>query len=258
MQYIEPIHKQLIFGILLAAALLLFPPGGRAAGLSSVTTASPSWNTFTNENGTGLYHEIMNAVYSPLDIRVTHKYTNAKRGLYMVRQKLADIYTCKVMLDDYPDLILGKYPMYEGKFYALFKKDAVKNWQGKSSMTGHRVVWRRGYYKASELNIDIVVLETNSGASALGQVVLDRATFYIDDLTLIRESIAKGRHEMDPDNFRIEPLGRRSYRPVFKRSERGKRLMEIYNRGIETLHRSGKLRAIFDKWGHSYPMYDIP
>ncbi|MCG8615809.1 MAG: transporter substrate-binding domain-containing protein [Desulfobacterales bacterium] len=254
----KPIHQQFIPGIILAICLLVSPHGAACETLSSITTASPSWNTFTNEDGTGLYHDIIKAVYSPRNIRVTHKYTNAKRGLYMIRQQLADIYTCKVMIDEFSDLILGKYPMYEGQFYALFKKDTVKHWQGKSAMAGHRVVWRRGYYKASELDIDIRVIEADSGPSALGQVVLDRAVFYIDDLTLIRQSIAEGRHKFPPDAFRIEPVGRRSYRPVFKRSERGKMLMEIYNRGIETLHRSGELKKIFNTWGHTYPAYDIP
>ena len=98
-------------------------------------------------------------------------------------------------------------------------------------------------------------METDSGVSALGQVVLGRGNFYIDDLNLINESIANGKFPINRNDYRIEPVGKRSYHPVFKQSSRGKTIMELYDRGIEALHKSGKLKPIFEKWNHPYPEY---
>lgn len=225
--------------------------------LKQVISTSPSWNGFTNQDGTGLYHEILLSIFTPHHIKVVHKYTSAKRGLYLIKNDLADFYTCRPETDDSPGLVLGKYPMYEGRFYAIFKKERVKNWQGMSSLANRRVVWRRGYYRASDFKVTILPMETDSGTSALGQVVLGRGDFYIDDLNLINESIAKNKFPIDMNDYKIEPVGKRSYHPFFKHSKRGKTIMGLYDRGMETLHRSGKLKLIFEKWNHPYPAYEI-
>lgn len=227
--------------------------------ITQVISTSPSWNTFTNPDGTGLYHEILGAIFTPLGIKVTHEYnTTANRGLYMVQKGLADIYTCRNEIDDFKGPVLARHPMYEGKFFALFPKNRVKDWQGVSSLANRKVVWRQGYYKESEFKVKMIVFEADSGVLALGQVILGRVDFYIDDLNLIKESISQNRLSCDMNDFRIEPVGKRSYHPVFNISFRGKEIMNLYDRGIERLHRSGELRKIFKKWNHPYPAYDIP
>ncbi len=148
--------------------------------------------------------------------------------------------------------------MYEGRFYAFFKKERIKNWQGTSSLANRKLVWRRGYYNTSDFNEPIISMETDTGVSALGQVVLGREDFYIDDLNLINESIDQGEFPIDRKDYGIEPVGKRTYHPAFKQSKRGKTIMEVYDRGMETLHRSGELKRIFEKWNHPYPAYEIP
>ena len=241
-----------IFLILLQAPLCVGEP------ITQVISTSPSWNTFTNEDGTGLYHEILGAIFNPLGIKVTHEYTNASRGLYMVQKGLADFYTCRNEIKDFPGLVLARHQMYEGKFFAMFPKVRVKDWQGVSSLANRKVVWRQGYYRESEFEVKLIVFEADSGVSALNQVILDRVDFYIDDLNLIRESISQNRLPFDMNDYRIEPVGKRTYHPVFNISVRGKAVMDLYDRGIDRLHRSGELRKIFKTWNHPYPAYDIP
>lgn len=226
--------------------------------LRQVVSVSPAWHTFTNQDGTGLYHEILSAVFTARGITVAHQYTNATRGLHMVQKGLADVYTCRPEVDDFPDLMLAAYPMYEGQFHAFFKKSRIADWHGESSLAGRKVVWRRGYYKASEFTVAITVLEADTGDSALTQVVLGRGDVYIDDINLIRESLSRMQSgAVSMDDYRIEPVGRRSYYPVLKRSARGAAIMSVYDTGIERLHRSGELRKIFEKWHHPYPVYEI-
>lgn len=239
--------------ILLQAPLCLGEP------ITQVISTSPSWNTFTNQDGTGLYHEILGAIFSPLGIKVTHEYnTTANRGLYMVQKGLADIYTCRNEIKDFKGLVLARHPMYAGQFFALFPKKRVKDWQGASSLANRKVVWRSGYYRESEFKVKLIVFEADSGVSALNQVILGRLDFYIDDLNLMKESISQNQLPLDMNDYRIEPVGKRSYLPVFNISFRGKAVMDLYDRGIERLHRSGELRKIFQKWSQPYPAYDIP
>ena len=224
--------------------------------VTQVISTSPSWEKFTNHDGTGLYHEILARIFTSHGIQVKHTYTNAKRGLFLIKNDLADIYTCQTDVSDYPDLMLARYPMYEGRIHALFKKERVKIWQGISSLTHQRVVWRWGYYKPSEFKVDIIVVEVDSGEAALSQIDLGRADFYVDDPNLIQESFTKAGFSMDEKGYRIEPVGKRTYHPAFKKSPRGKFLMDFYDAEMEKLHRSGELKKIFKKWDFPYPEYN--
>ena len=124
--YFSPMVKT-VYVYLLMAVLLSGTIPAWGNGLGRVTSAGPSWNSFTNENGTGLYHEILYAIFSAQNIQVVHKYTNANRGVQMVRKGLADIYTCRNDTEGFKELMLSQYPMYEGKVYAIFKKTASRN-----------------------------------------------------------------------------------------------------------------------------------
>ncbi len=68
---------------------------------------------------------------------------------------------------------------------------------------------------------------------------------------------SKSEHTIDMDDYQIEPVGKRTYHPVFKKSDRGKHIMDLYDRGMESLYKSGKLEFIFKKWNHPFPGYDI-
>ncbi|MDD9303054.1 MAG: hypothetical protein HUK40_12240 [Desulfobacter sp.] len=183
-----------------------FSPFCFAESVKKVISVSPAWNDFTNKDGSGLYHDILKAVFTPHNIQVAHKYTNAKRGIYMVENNLADIYTCIDQIKNCPGIALGKYPMYEGRVYAIFKKEKIKDWQGLSSLENRNVVWQRGYYQASDFKVDLVPVVADSGISALGQVVVGRADFYVDDLNLIRDSIFKSLFTIDMDGFCCKKL----------------------------------------------------
>lgn len=223
-----------------------------------IISASPSWTSFTNRDGTGLYHEILAGIFSPLGIRVEHRYTNANRGVHLIRKGLADVYTCRNNTYGFDDLILGRHPMYEGKFYAIFKKSRIPGWHGIATLTGRKVIWRRGYYDPREFKASFDVLETDSGTAALAQIVLERGDFYIDDLNLIRDSISQSQFAVPMEEYEIKPVGSRTYHPVFKDSPRGRQLKDLFDRGIEQLHRSGQLQKIFEKWHHPYPEYHLP
>jgi ABC-type amino acid transport substrate-binding protein len=88
-------------------------------------------------------------------------------------------------------------------------------------------------------------------------VLLGRVDFYVDDRHFIQDSIDKNEIDYRPEDFAVQPVGRRAYRPVFSDSPRGRVIMDLYDRGMETLHRSGELQRIFAKWGFPVPAYDF-
>ena len=231
---------------LLLLAMLVFlaiPASGRA---DQVLTGSPLWDGFTSHDGQGLYHDLMRAIYGPGGNTVRHLEVPAKRGLIMVREGTIDTYTC--LSDPVDGLELAKEPMYEGEFHAIFRKAAFPFWDGVSSMTNRRLVWRLGYYSPKDFPVPIEFSETTSGIEALERVVRGGADFYIDDRNLITESMRALKTPFDENDYRMESVGFRQYFPVFSTSKRGRELRQIFEEGMRELADQGKLAPIYEKW----------
>lgn len=226
------------------------------ADIPEVRVVGPSWEGFTNRDGTGLYHEILNKLFALYGIRVHREYVPSERAYHLVRTGQADFMTCH----DKPlhSLVLAKHPMYAGRYYAFFNRENIGEWNFPESMRGRTIAWRIGYYDESNIPVPMKVREVKSGISGLGMVILGRVDFYLDDLNFIQTSIKHNTLPMSMDDFRIETVGTRSYHPVFNTSERGSRIMELYDKGMERLYKSGELRKIFERWGFAMPDYDIP
>ena len=216
-----------------------------------VLSASPYWQGFTSPDGQGLYHDLMRAIFEPGGHTVRHLEVPAKRGMIMVREGTVDIYTCRSEAES--GLSLGKEPMYEGEFHALFRKKDFPYWDGAAAMADKRVVWRLGYYSPMDFPVPVQHGETTSGVEALERVVRGGADFYVDDLNLIRESVRLFQPPLDQDDFCIESVGFRQYFPVFSDSERGQKLRLAYEQGMRTLAKQDKLASIYAKWNLPMP-----
>jgi len=221
------------------------------AHAGEVVTASPSWEAFTSREGRGLYHDLMRAIYEPRGETLRHLEVPAKRGLVMVREGQADIYTC--LPDAREGLLLAELPMYEGEYHALFRASAFPDWDGVRSMANKRVVWRLGYYSPENFPVHIHHSETTSGVEALQRLVRGGADFYVDDRNLIMESMHAFPTRLEEGEFRIEAVGFRQYFPAFSTSERGKELRATFERGMRHLSEQDKLRPIYAKWNLPMP-----
>lgn len=243
--------------VLVTAALFLalaLSRGAAAVEIEEVVSTSPAWNTFTNEDGTGLYHEILREVFGLYGIEVRHIYSLSGRSEELVLQKQADIMTC----DDKAGqgLVLGRYPMYSNDFHVFFKKDRIGPWKGVESLRGKELLAQPTYYDQSNFPVPVRIKELPTAGQCLGMILLNRSDFYVDDRVLIEKTLEETSIEFSPADFAIEKAGSRSYFPLFNTTERGRAIREMYEDGMLRLHRDGRLRPLFEKWGYDYPDFD--
>ena len=241
----------------LTCALLLFvllTQTAEAAVIKEVISTSPSWETFTNQDGTGLYHEILHEVFALYGIPVRHEYAKSNRSEELVKLNLADMMTCDDMAE--PPLVLARYPLYTNDFYVFFNKDRIGSWKGEQSLWGKEVLSQPGYYSAQNFPVPVKIKDVMTGTQAVSMILMDRSDFYVDDLTLINQSLKENTLSYKRDDFAIKKVGERSYFPLFNTSAKGKQIMKMYNDGMYKLHKQGKLRPIYKKWGYQYPNFD--
>ncbi|MEF2145715.1 MAG: ABC transporter substrate-binding protein [Desulfovibrionaceae bacterium] len=236
------------------AVLFAFAPL-QAEEINTVIAAGPSWQGFTNKDGTGLYHELLNEVFGLYGIQVLRTYAPSERAYDLVREGRADLMTCHDVA--VPPLVQARHPMFENEFHAFFRKDRFPDWKGVEDMRDRVVVCRIGYYNEKNFSVPIRMRGLKTGVAALGMVVLGRADFYVDDESFIQDSLAHTDLQVQMDKFRIENVGRRSYWPLFAANAHGRRIMELYDQGMEELYRRGELQRIFAKWGHELPHYSF-
>jgi ABC-type amino acid transport substrate-binding protein len=244
------ILRRLLAAVALLACLTV--PCRAQESIAAIRVVSPAWDTFTNADGTGLYFDLLRAVFQDLyGIEVEHQFVPSLRATHLVRENEADMMVCKARVD--PPLSMARIPMYENAYAVFYDSGNVGPWQGRESMTGRSVVWRIGYYDQRYIPEGMQTKEVKTGTSALGMVILGRADFYLDDPVLIRESIARTDLTFDRERFRIEPVGFRSYHPVLLPTARGRTIMDLYDQGMLRLYDAGALGAIYAKWGHPVP-----
>ncbi|RWU03461.1 ABC transporter substrate-binding protein [Pseudodesulfovibrio sp. S3] len=221
--------------------------------ISEVVSAGPFWDTFTNRDGTGLYHEVLDAVFALYNVRVRHDYVPSDRADELVRLGWADMMICddKAM----EPLRLARYPLYVNDYYVFFDKARIGPWQGPESLRGMEVVAQKGFYHTWDFPVPVRIREMSSGLKCLEMVLLGRSDFYVDDMSFIQQSIAEGPR-FDRKLFDFRKAGNRSYHPMFSSSPRSSVVMKMYDDGMRTLHENGKLRPIYEKRGHSYPNFD--
>jgi hypothetical protein len=242
-------------GAVLLSLFILFCAGPAwSLEIKEVISTGQSWDSFTNTDGTGLYHEILNEVFALYGISVHHEYANSDRAEELVTLNQADMMLCDDVVK--PPLVMARYPMYENAYYVFFNKDRIGPWKGSETLHGKTVLSQPGYYAQLNFPVPVNIKYVSSGTQALGMILLGRSDFYVDDMAFIKASIKENTIAYDENEFDIKEAGIRSYHPLFNTSPRGKTVMKLYEDGMMKLHKSGKLRPIFTKWGHPYPDFD--
>lgn len=240
--------------IIICFAFLFLAAPARAEIIKEVVSSGPAWDTFTNQDGTGLYHEVLREVFALYDITVRHEYVPTDRGDQLVREGLADMMTC----DDSADaqLVSARYPMYTNDYFVLFKKSRIVSWHGPETLFNKEVACQIGYYHDWDFTVPVQLRKMKTGVQCLNMVLLDRTDFYVDDMNFIENSIKDTDQLFERHLYDIQRIGTRSYHPVFSTTPRAKKIMKLFDDGIMTLHKAGKLKSIYDKWGHDYPDFD--
>ncbi len=247
---------------LLILSLLSMVSVGMAGAISPVTKIqiiTPQWEGQTNEDGTGLFFEIVQKVYKPMGIKVVYGFATWKRSLAEVTSGNFDAMLCVWQIDaQRANQLVPKYPIYVEVTAAIFKRVSIPHWQGIHTLDLKRAVWLRGYdYHTYEPLRNVRFSrwhEVDSYEDAWHQLNLDRFDVYIDSLIDLEQYIKQ--HSIDMKLYRIETLGSDKAYISFSDSDNSRELIQIFDGQIQKFFRSGELEKIYQKWDQPfYPEY---
>jgi len=208
----------------------------------------------TNNDGTGLYCDILREIYEPLGIDVGIKIVPLKRAQFMIENNDADVMLGHSHWEG-ENIISPQWHYSSQIISAIFKKERTF-WIGQQSLVGKRVGWIRGADYDKYLTLPISGEEKNDHLSPLFMLEADRLDFFLEDRVQLMNTF---QHENDQltdkgfesSNYQVEKLLELKLYPGFSDTPIGHKLSMIFDDQIPQLLKSGKLRDLYERWNIS-------
>ncbi len=218
------------------------------AAEKSISIVCAEWPGYTNQDGTGIYWELVKVVYQPLGFKVHTQVVPWKRAEIMVESNKADI----LVGDYYYPEKDGKTRLYpewhlsvEDPIVGIIKKNSHKI-VGFNSLLNKSVVWMRGYDfdKIYLKNIPHEMQEIDSEEKGLQLVKHDRYDVFLDYRSNLERVAKETSFNLSSFEIVIMKFGNKLFLN-FSNTEHSRKLIKIYDQRIPELLKSGELEKIY-------------
>ncbi len=238
--------------LVILGLLLLLAPRGFSTEMKTVIVGSPVWDGLVNEDGSGAYLEAIRTAFELSGVKLKHKNMPFARATNKVQNKKIDGIVAEYVISD-KDYLYPKWHIDIDVIVAVFKKSRFPNWQGKTTMKNKNVGWIRGYGFESDLKVKTNWSEKDALESLARMLNIDRLDFVLDYVAFMNS--LKQVKDVNLDDYRMESVFSKHAYVAFSNTERSAKLIQLLDQGMEQLKQSGKLKAIYQKWGYDdYPM----
>lgn len=237
-----------LHGPIIALMALATLAGAPAHAVDMIRVSSEQWDEATHRDGSGLYWEIIRAVYEPVGIEVRHRIVPYARSIREVTvTDKADAWVASYM-----DEIEG--PLYPERHFdadyvgAVYNPDLTQGINGQENLEGRDVGWMRGYAYDQYLSVEVDATQIDNRHGGLRMVEEGRIDFFVDAQIEIDTALEKtGLGESLESETVLELplyLG-------FADTERGRELRSIWDRRMLELLRDGTISTLYREfeWG---------
>ena len=220
-----------------------------AANAETVNWVTESWPNYTDEDGSGLYHDIVKAIFVDHQLVVT--YMPWKRALLEVKNGTADITGATSFKSDY---ITPRYAILAPPVSILFNKKNM-SYSNLASLKKYIAVWPAPYEEEliTEQNRDFIKgFSVRERQTAYKMLVSGRADYFLDTKALHQAWLATLNKEPPGEvlasDYQLEDISQLRLYMIFSKNERGQRLNDIFEQGMTKLIQGGQLKKIYEKY----------
>ena len=210
-----------------------------------IIMASEEWTNATNRDGTGLYWDILRAVYEPVGIKTRFIIQTYDGSVKLVKKNRVD-----AAVGIYPEFIKGtlfsQYPIVKDYVLVLFKKDRLSQWNGQESLQNKKVAWIQGYSYDDYLEVPVAKREFSNRSIILRRLDSNQLDFFMDTRNDMESVLNKGI--LDVSQYAVETVLALDRYLVFADSRKGKKLKKIFDQRFPSLVKSGEIERLITKW----------
>ncbi|MGN5171513.1 substrate-binding periplasmic protein [Aeromonas sp. 102P] len=209
----------------------------------SIEVYCDDWPGFCQQDGKGIYLDLVRAIYQPHGYQVTPHIVPYKRALAVIAKKGGDM-AMGVYRDEVTGVRQPRYPASADDLTVFMLKKWQLQWQGEKSLEGQKVIWRRGWAFDKYIHVTMQWHEIDSDEMALQLLDKERYRYYLTAGVLYASEVPSNLH-------RTFLRWIRTY-PIFADTPQGNRMLQLWDKGMIELIRSGDLAEIYKR----YQLYD--
>jgi polar amino acid transport system substrate-binding protein len=213
-----------------------------------ITLVSMEWEDYVNADGTGLYAEMIKAIYEPAGVKVTFQIVPWARAVRMVLNKDADALVADSDTAPVPELLHSEYPLDIDDAHYLAKKS--QPYTDQNSFRGKTIGWIRGFNFDKKIALPkgtYTIHEVTDVITGIRMIKKGHLDFFIDYEEGIKSEAEK--YQVDLSDCQIISGFEERYLMGFVDNEKGRRFLKIYEDRIKTLYQSGELRTLWQTSG---------
>lgn len=226
--------------------------------INEVRWVTPSWRDYVNPDGSGIYNEIIFDIFKSENIKVTQIITPWKRALMMVEKGKADFTGADLFDNKY---YLPEYPIIKNSEVVLFKTSSISSVDSAQQLSGLTGVWVLGYLDTIPLEIkrNLKGFSTRSRQNALKMLLTPsrKVDYYFDNSYQLMQTIKATQTQISPNDYSISKMFDEELFLLFHKSERSRRIIELYEAGTRKKYCDGSLQQLYQKWSQTMPNLKI-
>lgn len=210
-----------------------------------VIWVTEAWHNYTNRDGSGLYHELLDTIFQDSPYKIQVKYLPWKRALREIENKQANISGAlpnngKYLFADIPILT-------EPISILVLKSETELTLKKVSKLVG---VWPQKY--AEEILLPSIQPYINGVSAdyrkdALHLIKMKKVDYYLDIRSMLEEQLALWP-EAEQQKYYIQDLATSKLFLVFSDDSKGKALKQYYDKKTQTLLEQKILQKIYKKY----------
>ena len=234
---------------LLTVCITLLMLNSSIANAETIRWVTESWQNYTNKDGSGLYNDIVRAVFVDQHLEVI--YIPWKRTLLEVKNGTADMTGATSVVNGY---ITPRYPILVAPISILFNKHKIA-YTDLSSLANYVGVWASPYEDELFLGTEKSLFNgfsVQERETAYKLLVSGRADYFLDTKALhqawLEKQVIGTNENIKVDDFKIKDISSLNLFMIFSDNARGQRLKDIFDAGMAKLIQSGELRKIYEKY----------
>lgn len=212
---------------------------------TDIILASKERTGATNRDGTGLYWDIIRAVYAPVGIKTKFIIRSRFHSIDLVKNQKADA-VVGTFREDIKGVLFPKYPLAKEIVFVVFKKERLNQWEGIDSINGKRVAWIKDFHFDRYMDVSAQKTEFETRDHILRLLETDQIDFFVDTQNGLEAAL--NSKKLDLTNLTAEILMNIDLYLAFANNEKGLKLREIFNKRFPELVESGEIENLFVKW----------
>ncbi len=244
---VEPNADQVSYNDDVPDEILLARHGlsGESNTPTDIILASKERAGATNRDGTGLYWDIIRAVYAPVGVKTKFIIRSRFHSIDLVKNQKADA-VVGTFRDDIEGVLFPKFPLAKEIVFVVFKKERLNQWEGIDSITGKRVAWIKDFHFDRHMDVTAEKTEFETRDHILRLLETDQIDFFVDTQNGLEAAL--NSKKLDLTNLTAEILMNIDLYLAFADNEKGSKLRAIFNKRFPELVESGEIENLFVKW----------